>query len=58
MRERRQEGGTDWSVRYRSGDPFEASSFSGFVSGHPLARVFGGISVKLLSQVYWSPGLL
>lgn len=35
-----------------------ASSVSGFVPGHPLAWVFGGNSVKLLSQVYWSPGLL
>lgn len=26
--------------------------------GHPLARAFGENSVKLLSQVYWSPGLL
>lgn len=58
MLDRRREGGTEWSVRCISGDLSEASSFSGFVSGHPLAGVFGGISVKLLSQVYWSPGLL
>lgn len=29
-----------------------------FVPVHPLARAFGENSVKLLSQVYWSPGLL
>lgn len=29
-----------------------------FVPVHPLARAFGENSVKLLSQVYWSLGLL
>lgn len=29
-----------------------------FVLVHPLAQAFGENSVKLLSQVYWSPGLL
>lgn len=42
----------------KKASPLKHQESQVFVPVHPLARAFGENSVKLLSQVYWSPGLL
>lgn len=50
--------GNGQSDEYKKASPLKHQESQVFVPVHPLARAFGENSVKLLSQVYWSPGLL